>query len=54
MYDILRARILGVNGQTLSEYLGQERPSGEFTREFNITTTKLENKILRGKEAIGK
>lgn len=54
MYDILRARIVGVNGKTLSEYLGEERPSGEFTREFNITTTKLENQILRWKETIGK
>lgn len=54
MYDILRARIVGVNGKTLSEYLGEERPSGEFTREFNITTTKLENQILRGKETTGK
>lgn len=54
MYDILRARIVGVNGKTLSEYLGEERPSGEFTREFNITTTKLENQIIRGKETIGK
>jgi predicted lysophospholipase L1 biosynthesis ABC-type transport system permease subunit len=54
MYDILRARIVGVNGKPLSEYLGEERPSGEFTREFNITTTKLENQILRGKETTGK
>ena len=47
MYDILRARIDRVNGKTLAEHLGIERPSGEFTREFNITTTPLENKIIR-------
>lgn len=52
MYDILRARILEVNGQSLAQYLGEERPSGEFTREFNITTTPLENAILRGKSVI--
>ncbi len=54
MYDILRARIDRVNGRTLAEHLGEERPSGEFTREFNITTTPLENQVLRGKDAIGK
>ncbi len=47
MYDILRARIVGVNGKTLEEHLSTDRASGEFTREFNITTTKLENQILR-------
>lgn len=54
MYDILRARIDGVNGRTLTEHLGEDRPSGEFTREFNITTTPLENRILRGKDTITK
>jgi predicted lysophospholipase L1 biosynthesis ABC-type transport system permease subunit len=54
MYDILRARIEWINGRTLAEHLGQERPSGEFTREFNVTTTPLENKVLRGKEMIQK
>lgn len=47
MYDILRARIDRVNGRTLAEHLGEERPSGEFTREFNITTTPLENQVIR-------
>lgn len=47
MYDILRARIDRVNGRTLAEHLGEERPSGEFTREFNITTTPLENAVIR-------
>jgi putative ABC transport system permease protein len=54
MYDILRARIDRVNGRTLAEHLGEERPSGEFTREFNITTTPLENKIIRWKSTFGK
>lgn len=52
MYDILRARIDGVNGKTLAEHLGEERPSGEFTREFNITTTGLDIPILRWKSQI--
>ena len=47
MYDILRARISKVNGKSLAEHLKEENPSGEFTREFNITTTSLENKIIR-------
>lgn len=46
MYDILRARIDRVNGKTLEEHLSTDRASGEFTREFNITTTPLENRIL--------
>lgn len=54
MYDILRARIEWVNSKTLAEHLGQDRPSGEFTREFNITTTELENQILQWKDTIGK
>ncbi len=54
MYDILRARISKVNGKSLAEHLKEENPSGEFTREFNITTTSLENKIIRWKERIGK
>ena len=54
MYDILRARIDRINGRTLVEHLGEDRPSGEFTREFNITTTPLENRILRGKDTITK
>jgi predicted lysophospholipase L1 biosynthesis ABC-type transport system permease subunit len=54
MYDILRARIARVNGKTLEEHFQTDRASGEFTREFNITTTQLENKILRGKETITK
>lgn len=52
-YSILRARISRINGATLSEHLGSDRPSGEFTREFNITDSKLENRILRGKSTIG-
>lgn len=54
MYDILRARIDRINGKTLAEHLGVERPNGEFTREFNITTTAIENKILQGKDTFGK
>jgi predicted lysophospholipase L1 biosynthesis ABC-type transport system permease subunit len=47
MYDILRARITGINGKTLSEHMGTETASGEFTREFNITTSPTNNSIVR-------
>lgn len=47
MYDILRARIARINGNTLEEHFDVERASGEFTREFNITTTHQKNKILK-------
>lgn len=47
MYSVLRARISKINGQSLSGFLNTERPSGEFTREFSVTITPLENKILR-------
>jgi len=52
MYSILRARISKVNGRTLAEHLETPTPSGEFTREFNITTTPLENKIIKWKSTI--
>ena len=54
MFDILRARIESINDHSLAEHLGQDRPSPEFTREFNITTSPLENRVLRWKEHIGK
>lgn len=54
IYDIIRARISGINGKTLTEHFDGKEPSGEFTREFNITTTPLENKILKWKNTIGK
>jgi hypothetical protein len=28
------------------------KPTGEFTREYNITTSPLENRIIRGKAVI--
>jgi predicted lysophospholipase L1 biosynthesis ABC-type transport system permease subunit len=49
MYSILRARISKINNKTLAEYLGTPKPTGEFTREFNITTSSLSNPIIRGK-----
>jgi putative ABC transport system permease protein len=52
MYSILRARISRINGKSLAEFLNQEKPSGEFTREFNITTSPLENSIIRWKDTI--
>lgn len=52
MYSILRARINRINGKSLAEHLEQETPSGEFTREYNITLSPLENTIIRGKDTI--
>jgi putative ABC transport system permease protein len=54
MYSILRARISKINNKTLAEHLGTPKPSGEFTREFSITTSPLDNDILRGKKIITK
>ncbi len=53
MYSILRARIRSINGKTLEEHFGVERASGEFTREYNITTSPLTNRILKGKDTLG-
>jgi putative ABC transport system permease protein len=54
IYSILRARIKSVNGQSLAEHLGTPKPTGEFTREFNITTSPIDTEILRGKKIIAK
>ncbi len=48
MYSILRARISKINDQSLAEHLNQKNPTGEFTREFNITTDTLAAPIVRG------
>ncbi len=47
MYSILRAKISLINGKTLAEHLATENPSGEFSREFNVTISPLQNKILK-------
>jgi len=48
IYSILRARIHSINDKTLAEHFNQSEPSGEFTREFNITTNKLNLPTLKG------
>ncbi len=49
IYSILRGRIINVNSTPLAKHLGSGKPSGEFTREFSITTSPLQNaKILEG------
>lgn len=53
-YDILRARILKINGESLEKHFATEKLSGEFTREFNITTSPLNNKVLSWKSVISK
>jgi predicted lysophospholipase L1 biosynthesis ABC-type transport system permease subunit len=46
-YSLLRWRILSINNQTLKQHL-ENKPSGRFTREFNITDSGLEDlKILK-------
>ncbi|MBP9780095.1 hypothetical protein KBD33_05765, partial [Candidatus Gracilibacteria bacterium] len=52
LYSILRARISRINNKTLEEYFQNETPSGEFTREFNITTNILKNRIIQGKSTL--
>ncbi len=52
MYSIIRARIWEINGRTLAEHLGQIEPSGEFTREFNVTTDEVNAVILRWKSKL--
>ncbi len=52
MYSVLRARIRSINNQSLKEHLGASKPIGEFTREFNITTSPLQNEILEGKSIL--
>ena len=47
IYSVLRSRISRVNGRTLEEHLDDPSPSGEYTREFNITTNTLTFPILR-------
>ncbi|MBX9809587.1 hypothetical protein K2X92_04330, partial [Candidatus Gracilibacteria bacterium] len=54
MYSIIRARINTINNKTLSEHLDQKNPSGEFTREFNITTNDLDFPIIEGKKELQK
>ena len=54
MYSILRARISKINGKTLAEHLDTPKPTGEYTREFNITTSPIDTEILRGKTVIAK
>jgi putative ABC transport system permease protein len=54
MYSILRARISKINNKTLAEHLGTPKPTNEFTREFNITTSPLDDEVLRGKKTLEK
>lgn len=53
-YSIIRARIVQINGKSLEDHFQVERASGEFTREFNITTSPLSDALLRGKSQIAR
>lgn len=48
-YSVIRARISRINGKTLSEHLNGE-PSREFSREFNLTSSKLPDAVVRGED----
>ncbi len=50
LYSIMRARIINVNGASLADHLSTPEPTGEFTREFNITSDDLEAPIVRWKK----
>jgi putative ABC transport system permease protein len=52
LYSILRARISRINNKTLEEHFQNDTPSGEFTREFNITTNILKNRIIQWKSTL--
>lgn len=53
LYSILRARISKVNWVSLADHLGDPDPSREFTREFNLTTSTLDDILLvRGKSKL--
>lgn len=53
MYSIIRARINSINDIPLSAHLNQKEPSGEFSREFNITTNDLGLPIIKGTSTLG-
>lgn len=46
-YSVIRARISKINGLTLAEHLDGE-PSREFSREFNVTSSKLPEAVIAG------
>ena len=41
LYSVLRGRLVSVNKIPLAKFVAGETPSGEFTREFSITTNSL-------------
>lgn len=50
IFEIVSLRIDKINGKKLSDFLWDENPSREFTREFNSTTNFLDNQIISWKE----
>lgn len=52
-FATLRARIITINGKTLSEHLATPVVSREFSREFSITDGETDNLIVSGKKATG-
>lgn len=50
-FATLRARIITINGKTLSEHLATPVVSREFSREFSITDGETDNLIVSGKKA---
>ncbi len=53
IYSIIRARIHSINNLPLSEHLKRKEPSGEFSREFNITTNDLGLPLIKGDPILG-
>ncbi len=48
-FSILRARIVAVNSVPLAEFFGPSGESREFSREFNLTSSPLPDRIEKGK-----
>ena len=46
LYDILLARIIRINDIVLRDFLESSPRSGEFTREFNLTTNSLPDNLF--------
>ena len=48
-YSTMRARIVTINGITLAEHLKTTEVSREFSREFSVTDTSTNDRIVSGK-----
>jgi predicted lysophospholipase L1 biosynthesis ABC-type transport system permease subunit len=52
LYSVLRARIVRIGTRTLAQHFGGA-PSGEYTREFNITRDDRSAETVSGQSSVG-